>query len=98
MDEYVITGTLSSMTRLAAFELIRNNGDMPKDYITHGTSYLVVGTATYFPTRKLVIAERYHVPIINEAEFLTRMKANVQLSWDDMSRFFDCRFNIFEPK
>jgi DNA ligase (NAD+) len=65
--EFVITGTLTSFSRLVAEEKIKALGGTAKDSVTRSTSYLVLGAE---PGSKLAKAQQLGTKIINEAEFL----------------------------
>ena len=64
---FVITGTLASMPRSKAEELIRRLGGGASDSVTKKTDYLVVGDS---PGSKLQKAERYGTRLLSEEEFL----------------------------
>jgi DNA ligase (NAD+) len=65
--EFVITGTLKSLSRSAAEERIRGLGGSAKGDVTRKTSYLVVGAD---PGSKLAKARELGVPEIDEEELL----------------------------
>ena len=64
---FVLTGTLSSMKRSEAKELIKKNGGRISSSIGKGTDYLVAGES---PGSKLRKAEELGIRILNEEEFL----------------------------
>jgi DNA ligase (NAD+) len=64
---FVITGTLASMPRSEAEELIRQLGGSASDSITKKTDYLVVGES---PGSKLQKAQQYDTKLLSEQEFL----------------------------
>ena len=64
---FVITGTLSSMTRGEAEERIRALGGTPGSSVSKKTGYLVVGAD---PGSKLEKARKLKVPVLDEAAFL----------------------------
>ena len=66
-QSFVITGTLTSMTRSAAEALIRELGGSTSSSVTKRTSYLLVGEQ---PGSKLVAAERLGTALLNEEVFL----------------------------
>lgn len=61
----VFTGTLSSMDRKTAFQLVANLGGIPSDRITKKTNFLVIGKSEFAKsvkdgkTNKMRIAEEY---------------------------------------
>ena len=63
----VITGTLESMTRNKAEELIKNSGGRISSSISKNTDYLIVGAE---PGSKLKKAKELEVSVISEQEFL----------------------------
>lgn len=75
-----ITGILAFYKRKDAFDLIRDNGGIPQEYITKETDYLVVGyyrknTLKSGKSNKRILAELYiskglKIKIIREDEFL----------------------------
>lgn len=67
----VFTGSLKSMTRSQAQELVRRLGGMAKDTVTRNTDYLVVGED---PGSKLAQAQRYGIPTLSEEEFLDLLR------------------------
>jgi DNA ligase (NAD+) len=69
---FVVTGTLNSMSRNQAAELIEKHGGKVTSTVTSKTSYLLVGEN---PGSKLAQAEKLNVPIISEeglVELITR--------------------------
>ncbi|MCS7277136.1 MAG: NAD-dependent DNA ligase LigA [Dehalococcoidia bacterium] len=67
----VFTGSLKSMTRSQAQELVRRLGGLAKDTVTRNTDYLVVGED---PGSKLAQAQRYGIPTLSEEEFLDLLR------------------------
>ena len=63
----VITGTLSTLTRKQAHELLSLMGANPGDSVTHDTDYLIVGADP--GGRKVAKALQYGTSIIYEREF-----------------------------
>jgi DNA ligase (NAD+) len=68
---FVITGTLASMPRSRAEELIHQLGGTASDSVTKKTDYLVVGEA---PGSKLQKAQQYGTKLLNEQEFLELLR------------------------
>jgi DNA ligase (NAD+) len=68
---FVITGTLASMPRSKAEELIRQLGGSAGDSVTKKTDYLVAGES---PGSKLQKAQRYGTKLLNEQEFLALLR------------------------
>ena len=68
---FVITGTLASMPRSRAEELIRQLGGSASDSVTKKTDYLVTGEA---PGSKLQKAQQYGTKLLNEEEFLDLLR------------------------
>ncbi len=64
---FVITGTLNSMTRNEAKELIEKLGGKTSDNVSSKTSYVVVGQD---PGSKYDKAKKLKIPILTEEEFL----------------------------
>ena len=64
---FVVTGTLSEMTRDKAKELIILNGGMVANSVSAKTSYLIAGEEA---GSKLDNARKFGVPIISEDEFI----------------------------
>ena len=64
---FVITGTLSSMTRNEAKELIEKHGGKTTESVSSKTSYVIVGEN---PGSKLEKAKNLKIPILTEDEFL----------------------------
>ena len=67
----VITGTLETMTRNDAEELIKNHGAKAASSISKNTDYLVCGTD---PGSKLKKAKELEIPILTEQEFKELVK------------------------
>ncbi|KPK47894.1 MAG: hypothetical protein AMJ77_01675 [Dehalococcoidia bacterium SM23_28_2] len=68
---FVLTGTLASMPRSKAEELIRQLGGAAGDSVTKKTDYLVVGES---PGTKLQKAERYGTRLLSEQELLELLR------------------------
>lgn len=64
---FVITGTLNSMTRNEAKELIEKHGGKTTESVSSKTSYVIVGEN---PGSKLEKAKNLKIPILTEDEFL----------------------------
>jgi len=62
---FVVTGTLPTLSREAARELIESNGGKATDSVSKNTSYLVLGEN---PGSKLQKAQKLGVKVISEAE------------------------------
>jgi DNA ligase (NAD+) len=69
---YVVTGTLPSLSRAKAAELIEGAGGAVTDSVSKKTTALVVGADA---GSKLEKAKALHIPIIDEAELLRRARA-----------------------
>ena len=70
-QSFVITGTLASMPRSRAEELVRGLGGATSDSVTRKTDYLVLGEA---PGSKLQKAQQYGTKLLNEEEFLDLLR------------------------
>ena len=68
---FVITGTLASVPRSKAEELIGQLGGSASDSVTKKTDYLVVGES---PGSKLQKAQRYDTKLLSEEEFLELLR------------------------
>ncbi len=68
---FVITGTLNSMSRSEAKELIQIKGGRLATSISSSTDYLVVGKS---PGSKLKKAENLHIDLLKEDDFLTLLR------------------------
>jgi len=68
---FVITGTLKSMTRNEAKELIEKYGGRTSDSVSSKTSYVIVGDD---PGSKYDKAKKLKIPILSEEEFLKIIK------------------------
>ncbi len=68
---FVITGTLKSMTRNKAKELIEKLGGRITDNVSSKTSYVIVGEE---PGTKYDKAKNLNIPILKEEEFLKMVK------------------------
>jgi DNA ligase (NAD+) len=64
---FVITGTLPSLTREAARELVESRGGRVTSSVTRKTHYVVIGES---PGSKADDAQRLGVPVLDEAAFL----------------------------
>ena len=76
---FVFTGTLPTLTRVAAKRLVKNAGGRVAETISGKTDFLVAGRpprlASSTPGEKLVKAEKFEVKIIDETEFLRLLKS-----------------------
>jgi DNA ligase (NAD+) len=70
-QSFVITGTLASMPRSRAEELVRGLGGATSDSVIKKTDYLVLGEA---PGSKLQKAQQYGTKLLNEEEFLELLR------------------------
>jgi DNA ligase (NAD+) len=70
-QSFVITGTLASMPRSRAEELVRGLGGAAGDSVTKKTDYLVAGEA---PGSKLKKAQQYGTKLLSEQEFLELLR------------------------
>ena len=68
---FVVTGTLSSMSRDEAKDEIRARGGDISESVSSKTSYLVCGEN---PGSKLDKAERLNVKILSEKDFISLIK------------------------
>ncbi len=68
---WVITGTLSHLTRQQASEWIESQGGVVADGVSKKTHYLVAGEQA---GKKLEKARALNVPVLSESEFLEKMK------------------------
>jgi DNA ligase (NAD+) len=68
---FVITGTLKSMHRNEAKELIEKFGGRTTDNVSSKTSYVIVGED---PGTKYDKAKKLNIPILSEEEFLKMIK------------------------
>jgi DNA ligase (NAD+) len=64
---FVITGTLTSMTRTEAKERIEKNGGRIASSVSSSTDYLVAGES---PGSKLQKAKELRIPVLDEKEFI----------------------------
>ena len=69
---FVVTGTLATLTREAAHDLIRKNGGDVSSSVSKNTDYLVVGDA---PGSKFEKAKKLGVTILDERALLRLVKA-----------------------
>lgn len=68
---FVVTGTLSSMSRDEAKEKIREHGGKIQSSITPSTNYLICGES---PGSKYSNAKKHGVPIVEETEFIKMLE------------------------
>ncbi|MBQ3495005.1 MAG: NAD-dependent DNA ligase LigA [Clostridia bacterium] len=68
---FVLTGTLPTLTRNQATELIEKNGGQTSSSVSKNTSYVVAGEAA---GSKLAKAQSLGVVVLNEQEFLNLLK------------------------
>lgn len=68
---FVVTGTLSTLSREEAEQAIRDQGGSPSSSVSSKTEYVVVGKN---PGSKEKLAKKLNVKIIDEQEFLELMK------------------------
>ena len=66
-QSFVLTGTMTSLTRDAAKDRIKSLGGKIKESITRETNYLVIGAS---PGSKLAKAKKLGIKILEEKEFL----------------------------
>jgi DNA ligase (NAD+) len=71
---FVLTGTLTSLSRSRAEARIKELGGSTTSNVTGKTSYLVVGQD---PGSKLEAAERLGTELLSEEEFLERIGINI---------------------
>lgn len=69
--KFVLTGTLPSLTRDAAAEIIRNLGGKVSSSVSRNTDYVLAGSE---PGSKLTKAEELGVRVIDENQFLQLVK------------------------
>jgi DNA ligase (NAD+) len=67
----VVTGTLETLSRDEAREKIRGAGGQPSESVSKKTSFVVAGDS---PGSKLAKAEKLGVEVIDEKEFLRRLR------------------------
>ncbi len=72
---FVLTGTLSNMTRDEAAEKIRKAGGKTSSSVSAKTSYLIAGENA---GSKLTKAEKLGIPILNEKEFIAMLEKEPQ--------------------
>ena len=72
---FVITGTLPSMKREEAKDLIEQNGGKVSGSVSKKTSYLLAGEEA---GSKLQNAENLGIPIISESDFLKMIQDKAQ--------------------
>lgn len=65
--QFVLTGSLESMTRDEAADIIRKAGGKTSSSVSSQTSYVLAGTS---PGSKIKKAEQLNIPIMRESEFL----------------------------
>ncbi len=68
---FVITGTLETMTRNEAEEIIKNHGARAASSVSKNTDYLLCGTD---PGSKLKKAKELEIPVLTEQEFVKLVK------------------------
>ncbi len=68
---FVLTGTLSSLTRDEATEIIRNQGGKVSNSVSKNTDYVLAGSE---PGTKLVKAQELGIRILDENEFMQLVK------------------------
>jgi len=68
---FVITGTLETLSRQQAEQLVRDNGGSPSSSVSKETNYVVVGND---PGSKYEKAKKLGIKILNEQEFLQLVK------------------------
>lgn len=68
---FVLTGSLSSITRDQAKDLIKKHGGKIHSTVTKDTNYVIAGESA---GSKLKKAQELNIPIISEAEFLKMLK------------------------
>jgi DNA ligase (NAD+) len=73
---FVVTGTLSSMSRTDAKDMIEQRGGIMQASVAKDTDYLVLGDAV--GAAKLKKARSYGITELSEAEFLDRMNQTEQ--------------------
>ena len=70
----VVTGTLPTLGRKEATELIENNGGKASGSVSKKTSYVVAGEAA---GSKLTKAKELGIPVIDEAELLAMINGSI---------------------
>jgi DNA ligase (NAD+) len=70
-QSFVITGTLSGMTRIEAEARIRSLGGATASSVTKSTGYVVAGES---PGSKLEKAQKYGIKVLTDAEFMALLK------------------------
>ena len=65
---FVVTGSLSSMSREAAADVVRSKGGTFQSSVGKGTTYLVAGGSV--GSSKLAKAEKFGTTVIDEQQFL----------------------------
>ena len=70
---FVLTGTLPTMTRDEASELIKKNGGKVSGSVSKKTSFVVAGDEA---GSKLTKARELSVPVLTEAELLEKLSTN----------------------
>lgn len=81
--QFVLTGSLASMSRPEAEEAIRNHGGKPSGAVSSKTDFLVAGTGG---GAKRAEADKLGVPVIDEAAFLKMLGIVPQKKLADQPR------------
>ena len=68
---FVLTGTLSSMSREEAKEIIQNHGGTVVSSVSKNTSYVVAGRV---PVLKLDKAQKLKITVLSEEQLLEMIK------------------------
>ena len=68
----VVTGTLPSLSRRDAEDLIEKNGGKAAGSVSKKTSFVVAGEAA---GSKLTKAQQLGIPVLDEAAFLDRIRS-----------------------
>lgn len=71
---FVLTGTLPTLTRQEAGELVERFGGKTSSSVSKKTSYVIAGEEA---GSKLVKAQQLNVPVLSEAEFLAMLEESV---------------------
>ena len=70
-QSFVLTGTLNTLSREKAKQLIETKGGVVSSSVSGKTSYLVVGES---PGSKLEKAQKLNIPILSEEDFLSLLE------------------------